>query len=100
VVVEVDEDDGPIGVLGLCRAHEAPNGGVAEVEDVLGWPHRDGAAREHDQPAGFQTLVNDPGLQERERTVGSVVDRLGRRVTRLGRPGDHHDFRPRLAPAK
>jgi hypothetical protein len=65
VVVDVDEDKEPFGVLCLGRAQKAPEGCVDEVEHVLVGSCGDGASREHDEPGGGKALVRDPGLKER-----------------------------------
>src|SRR5262245_19285887 len=96
MVIEVNEDDGPFGVLGLSGAHEAPERRMGEVENILVRTRADGTAGDHHEPTFGQTLFREPGSQERESSVGGVVGSLGQ-LSRSRHPGDHDDIRWRLA---
>jgi hypothetical protein len=91
VVIEVDQEDLPLAVLGLCGAHEPPEGRMREADDLLVGPGSHGAAGEHDELAGGEAVVAEEGLQQRKETAGDVMDS---RCQVLGfcRPGDGDDI--------
>ncbi|CAM5708586.1 hypothetical protein SCANM63S_04268 [Streptomyces canarius] len=76
----------PARVLALRGPDQAPHGGSRQIGDVL-LPHRDGAAREHQQPCGGGAFVGQPVVYGGQHPLGRPAH-PGERVGVAGR--QHH----------
>src|SRR5690606_17800731 len=94
-LVDVDEYDGAIGVLGLGGAGQAPERSTDQVEYILVAASGDGATGDDHQPSGGETIVGQVVLEDLEqldrgfergdvsRTDARNEQQLGRAVDRV-----------------